>query len=172
MSSNLWAPWRMQYILAPKDKSRCVFCEAVEAPEGALRERRVLVVCEHAAVLLNTYPFNASHLLVIPRAHVSDLEELSPEQHTALWDLTRQSLSRLRAAVQPQGVNLGMNLGPVAGAGIADHAHVHLVPRWLGDTNFMPVVAEVHVMPQHLDETWCQLYPYFTDLAGRRAPPP
>ena len=172
MSSRLWAPWRMEYILSPKDKTRCVFCEAIEATEGQMRERKVLVTGEHAAVLLNTYPFNASHLLVIPRRHVSDLDELTEEQYAALWVMTREAMKRLRAAVQPQGINLGVNLGEFAGAGIKEHAHVHLVPRWLGDTNFMPVLADVHVMPQHLDETWQRLYPYFADLAGRRAPPP
>jgi ATP adenylyltransferase len=162
----------MQYILGPKDKTRCVFCEAVEAQGDDLRDKKVLVVAEHAAVLLNTFPFNAAHLLIIPHRHASDIDQLTDEEHASLWDLTRQATVRLRKAVEPQGINLGMNLGPVAGAGIADHAHVHVVPRWLGDTNFMPVLADVHVMPQHLDETWRWLYPHFADIPGRRAPAP
>jgi ATP adenylyltransferase len=172
MKPPLWAPWRMEYILAPKDKTRCVFCDAAAAEDNQLRERRVLVVAAHGSVLLNTFPFNASHLLMIPHKHVSDIEQLTDEEHAGLWDLTRKAVLCLRRAVQPQGINLGMNLGPVAGAGIADHAHVHLVPRWLGDTNFMPVLADVHVMPQHLDDTWLHLYPHFSNIPGRRAPAP
>lgn len=170
MKSPLWAPWRMEYILGPKDKTRCVFCDAVTAQGDELRERRVLVVTDRCAVLLNTYPFNASHLLVIPHAHVSDLSEMADSDYTAMWELVRATADRLRKAVGAQGLNIGMNLGPVAGAGIADHAHVHLVPRWLGDTNFMPVLADVHVMPEHLDETWRRLHPFFEDIPGRRAP--
>jgi ATP adenylyltransferase len=159
----------MEYILGPKNTDGCVFCNAVAAEGEQLRKRRVLVVARHGAVLLNTFPFNASHLLIVPLRHVADIEQLSDEEHAGLWELTRAATSRLRKAVQPQGINLGMNLGPVAGAGIADHAHVHIVPRWLGDMNFMPVIAETHVMPQHLDETFDKLYPHFADLPGRRA---
>ena len=172
MKSPLWAPWRMQYILAPKDKTRCVFCDAAGATDEQLRERCVLVVAEHGTVLLNTYPFNASHLLVIPHRHASDIDQLSEAEHAGLWQLTRRAVTCLRRAVEPQGINLGVNLGQVAGAGIADHVHVHIVPRWLGDTNFMPVLADVHVMPQHLDETWTKLYAHFADIPGRRASPP
>jgi len=158
----------MEYILGPKNADGCVFCQAAAAEGEELRKRRVLVVAEHGAVLLNTYPFNASHLLIVPLRHVADIEQLTDAEHAGLWELTRSAMVRLRKAVAPQGINLGMNLGPVAGAGIADHAHVHIVPRWLGDTNFMPVIAETHVMPQHLNDTFERLLPYFADLPGRR----
>jgi len=159
----------MQYILGAKDKSRCVFCDACACKQDEMRERLVLVATDHAAVVLNRYPFNAGHLLVIPTKHVSSLDELDATEFSALWDLTKETNRRLKKAVGAQGINLGMNLGEVAGAGIAEHIHVHLVPRWSGDTNFMPVIGDVRVMPQHLDATFNHLYPHFTDIEGRRA---
>lgn len=172
MKPPLWAPWRMEYILSAKDKSRCVLCDAAAASDHDLRERRVLVVADHATVLLNTFPFAAGHLLVIPNRHIDDIARLSDTESTAFWELARESCARLRIAVDPQGLNIGMNLGAAAGAGIAEHVHWHIVPRWVGDMNFMPVVADIHVMPQHLDATWCKLYAHFGGIPGRRAPRP
>jgi ATP adenylyltransferase len=172
MKQPLWAPWRMQYILSPKNGDCCVFCDAVRADIDQLRDRRVLVVTQRCTILLNSYPFSAGHLLIVPNSHVDDVGRLSEEESSDLWEITRQTCARLRRAVDAQGLNVGMNLGGAAGAGIADHVHMHVVPRWQGDTNFMPVLADVHVMPQHLDDTWRRLYPLFADIPGRRAPGP
>ncbi|MCU0657284.1 MAG: HIT domain-containing protein [Polyangiaceae bacterium] len=170
MSSQLWAPWRMEYILKPKGHGGCVFCEyASHGPEQA-REDLVLHQGTLAYVVLNRYPFAAGHLMVIPRRHCSDLTELTDEERCALFDLVSQSCARLRRAVRADGLNVGINLGASAGAGIAEHLHVHIVPRWPGDTNFMPVLADVRVMPQALDATWSHLAPFFADLPGQGLP--
>jgi ATP adenylyltransferase len=175
---QLWAPWRMQYVLSASDGGRrgggakpCIFCAMPDAPD-AFRENLVLVVQEAAFVCLNKYPFAASHLLVSPRRHVASLEELSEEENAALAALVRQCTIRLRVALQPNGMNVGYNLGHAAGAGIKDHVHCHVVPRWEGDTNFMPVIGDVRVMPEYLDESWRRLHPHFADLPGVRAPAP
>lgn len=168
----LWAPWRMEYILRPKAGNTCVFCEHAAAPPGRHRESLVLVSQRHAFVCLNRFPFAASHLLVIPRRHVADLADLSDEEYAALATLLRESTKALRAATRCEAMNVGMNLGRAAGAGIADHLHWHLVPRWSGDTNFMPVIAGTHVMPEHLDDSWRRLLPHFARIEGEHAPEP
>ncbi len=110
--------------------------------------------------------------MVIPTRHVHSLAQLDNAEHEALWNMTRETTLRLQEAVRAQGVNLGMNLGETAGAGIAEHIHMHVVPRWAGDTNFMPVITGIRVMPQYLDDTWRHLYSSFADLPGNRAPAP
>lgn len=169
MSNPLWAPWRMEYILSKKGGS-CVFCGIAEASPEELRDR--LVVCDtpNAFVVLNRYPFSAAHLLVVPHVHVDALEKLTTEVHHALFDLVREATVRLRKAVRPEGLNVGLNLGAAAGAGIAEHLHAHIVPRWSGDTNFMPVLADTRVVPQALEATRDYLVPFFADLPGARLP--
>ncbi len=165
MGNPLWAPWRMEYILGPKDPGRpCIFCGIPEAGPDELRERHVVATTAHAFVMMNRYPFAAGHLLVVPYAHVHDLEQLEPAVHDALFRLVRESAVRLRRAVRAEGLNVGLNLGAVAGAGVAEHLHVHIVPRWAGDTTFMPVLADVRVVPQALEETRRHLVPFFADL--------
>ncbi len=171
MKQPLWAPWRMEYILGDKPKA-CIFCAMAACEPAALRWALVLVAQPDALVCLNKFPFASAHLLVAPRRHVADLTELRPGEYGATMSLLRESLDRLKKAVHPEGVNVGFNVGRAAGAGIADHVHGHLVPRWDGDTNFMPVVADVRVMPEYLDESWRRLYPFFADLPGARAPAP
>jgi ATP adenylyltransferase len=156
----------MEYILSKKEGG-CVFCSYASTAESALAAANVLVATAHAYVVLNRYPFAAGHLLVVPKRHESDLERLPLEEYDALMRLAREAALRLRHAVSCQGLNMGVNLGHAAGAGIAEHLHVHLVPRWEGDTNFMPVVADVRVMPQHLEATYRHLEPYFRDLTAR-----
>jgi ATP adenylyltransferase len=156
----------MEYILGPKDKSRCIFCGIRESSPEERAARHVVVSSPHAFVMLNRYPFAAGHLMVLPHAHVESLEDLEPHVHDALFQLVRESVTRLRRAVGPEGMNVGINLGAAAGAGIAEHLHVHIVPRWAGDTNFMPVVTDTRVVPQALEETRKHLEPYFADLAG------
>ncbi len=171
MTTPLWAPWRMEYIEG-KRRSACIFCDFAAEPPSKYREDFVLLVQEHALVCLNRYPFTTSHLLVAPRRHVADLAELSDVEYAALMDLVRKAAARLRTAVNAHALNIGMNLGAAAGAGIADHLHVHVVPRFSGDTNFMPVVADVRIMPEYLDEAWARLHPCFADLPGDHAPAP
>jgi ATP adenylyltransferase len=170
MKSPLWAPWRIDYIVGPKPDS-CVFCEMTQVDVRRFRELLVLVRQPHAFVCLNRYPFASGHLLVTPRRHVADLAELTDEEYAALTMLLREATVRLRGAVRATAMNIGFNLGRAAGAGIADHLHGHVVPRWDGDTNFMPVLADVRVMPQHLDETLAHLEPVFADLVGERPAP-
>jgi len=169
MGNPLWAPWRMEYILSKKGGS-CVFCGIDEANAEELRDR--LVVCDtpRAFVVLNRYPFAAAHLLVVPHAHVDALEKLSTDEYHALFDLVREATVRLAVAVKPEALNVGVNLGAAAGAGIAEHLHTHIVPRWSGDTNFMPVLADTRVIPQALEKTRDYLVPFFADLPGARLP--
>jgi ATP adenylyltransferase len=161
----------MEYILSKK-QGGCIFCEYASADESTFAEAKILVATDEAYVVLNRYPFAAGHLLVVPRRHQAELDDLDEREHDALFRLVRDATSRLRKAVSAQGVNVGLNLGKAAGAGIGEHLHVHLVPRWDGDTNFMPVVADVRVMPQHLGATFRHLYPFFADIPGRRAKAP
>jgi len=155
--ARLWAPWRLEFIQAAKPTG-CIFCQFA-AEEGEASDRKNLIVHRSACsfAVLNRYPYNPGHLMVIPRAHLADLDALSTEEFHDLHEELRLAARVLRAAYQPEGLNLGMNLGRSAGAGIADHLHYHLVPRWGGDTNFMPVLADTRVMVEHLDGAWQKL---------------
>jgi len=170
LPEQMWAPWRMEYILGSK-QGACVFCDLAATAPSTYREKLVLVAQPHALVCLNRYPFTASHLLVLPRRHVANLEELPGEEYDALMRLVRDTTVRLKDALRPGGVNLGFNLGKAAGAGIAEHLHAHVVPRWDGDTNFLPVLADVRVMPEYLDDSWRRLAPAFVDLPGQHHDP-
>ena len=158
----LWAPWRMTYIGAAKEKRECIFCAALS---GVARERLVLGTTGHSLVMLNRYPYQNGHLMVAPRRHVADLPSLPAAEHGDLAETLRRALASLASALHPEGFNLGMNLGTCAGAGVRDHLHWHIVPRWAGDTNFMPVVGDVRVMPEHLLATYGRLKPAFGWLA-------
>jgi ATP adenylyltransferase len=162
MTETLWAPWRMDFILSEKEPG-CVFCRAAAAPEAERAERLVLARQEHAFVIMNLYPYTHGHVLVVPVRHVSQLEDLDPAEQAGLFALAVDA-QVAREALNPQGLNLGMNLGKAAGAGIDDHIHIHLVPRWVGDTNFMPLLADVRMMPETLAETWAKLSPRFAGL--------
>lgn len=163
MPSQLWAPWRMEYILGKKG-AECIFCTFPS--RNSHREDLVLAITEHAFVCLNRYPFAAGHLLVVPKKHASSLAELADDEADALFRLLRASVTRLERALSAEGVNAGMNLGKAAGAGIAEHLHAHVVPRWSGDTNFMPVIADVRAMPEYLEATYDKLLPHFADLGA------
>jgi ATP adenylyltransferase len=161
----------MEYLLGQTPSQGCFFC-AYPKDEGRMRENLLLLVQEHAFVCLNRYPFTTSHLLVAPRRHVADLAELEAAEYAALMALLRDVTVRLRRAVGCHGMNVGFNLGKAAGASFAEHLHAHVVPRWNGDTNFMPVLADVRVMAEPLDAAWRRLYAELADLPGLRAPPP
>jgi ATP adenylyltransferase len=147
---RLWAPWRLTYIEGPKEDEGCVFCTKPElSDEDALIVHRG----EHCYAVLNLYPYGSGHLMIVPYRHVASPGELDGSERTEMWDLLDRSLHALEQALSAQGHNVGLNLGGAAGAGIADHLHLHVVPRWRGDVNFMPVLGDVRVMPQLLLET-------------------
>jgi ATP adenylyltransferase len=153
MEQPLWAPWRMEFIQAEKPKG-CIFCDFPAAPEASDREHLIVHRGEHAFVILNRFPYNSGHLMVVPRRHTADLGALPPKEWQDLQETLRRSSRVLQAVFRPEGLNVGMNLGRPAGAGIVDHLHWHVVPRWAGDNNFMPVLADIRVMVDHLDATW------------------
>ena len=161
MAELLWAPWRMDYILADKKGQKCIFCRVDRQTD---QERLILYRTSHSVVMMNRYPYSYAHLMVAPVPHVDQVRKLKkPEMGDILFFLGK-SIEILRQALHPDGFNVGMNLGQVAGAGIRHHIHFHIVPRWNGDTNFMPALAEVRVIPEHLDETYRRLFPYFKRL--------
>lgn len=155
---TLWAPWRMTYLEEPPSTA-CFFCAALASNDD--RSHLVLARPPDAIVLLNKYPYGSGHLMVAPRAHVGRPEELPHEAYDALMEAVRRAAVALRAAFTPEGMNIGMNVGRAAGAGVVDHCHWHLLPRWNGDTNFMPLLAEVKVMSEHLGATYERLRPHF-----------
>jgi ATP adenylyltransferase len=148
---QLWAPWRLEYVQHADDGDECVFCRAAALPED--EPELVIHRGELAFVLLNKFPYSSGHLMVAPYRHDTAYEALTAEEAAEVYRLTVDAIEALRAVFSPEGFNVGWNLGRVAGAGIVDHAHVHVVPRWGGDTNFMPVLADVKVIPEHLLET-------------------
>jgi ATP adenylyltransferase len=163
---RLWAPWRMAYILSGDELAdECIFCAFPARGPEHFREHLILCASERAFVMMNKFPYNNGHVMVIPRAHAASPSELSVEDYTAVALLLRRATDALGAAVNAHGFNLGMNLGRVAGAGIDKHCHWHVVPRWNGDTNFMPVVGEVKVLSEHLYGTYDRLRPHFEGLA-------
>ncbi|HEV3128690.1 MAG TPA: HIT domain-containing protein [Solirubrobacteraceae bacterium] len=149
----LWAPWRIQYITGPKS-DECVFCAAASADETAEPYQRPLERGRRCFTLLNAFPYASGHLMVAPFRHVATLDELDDEELTELMQLARRGVAAQRKAMSPAGFNVGLNLGGVAGAGIADHLHLHVVPRWEGDNSFMPVLADIRVLPQALEATY------------------
>lgn len=153
----LWAPWRMKYIeYASIERPKgCFICDAVKSDN--LDEKLVLYKGKKTVVLMNLYPYNTGHLLVAPIRHVPSIENLNDMELLALFKAVKSSLSSLEKTLKPHGFNIGINLGRVAGAGLEEHVHVHIVPRWEGDTNFMPIVANTKVIPEALRDTYLKL---------------
>ncbi len=160
---RLWAPWRMVYIRSVDNEEGCLFCRKAE--EAPSETNLVLHQGEHTLTLMNLYPYNSGHLMVAPRLHVANLEDLPEEVVLALMKETQRAIRILKAEMHPHGFNVGLNLGRVAGAGVDKHLHLHIVPRWSGDSNFMPVIGDVKVIPEALVETYRRLRPHF-DLPG------
>lgn len=150
---RLWAPWRLEYVQAARDND-CIFCLGDEADDEA---RLVLHRGVHCFIIMNRFPYSNGHLMVAPRRHVADPGLLESAEVAELHRLTFACRDLLKQVCKAQGFNVGMNLGEVAGAGVVNHLHQHIVPRWSGDTNFMPVFADVRVIPQHLEATYRQL---------------
>ena len=149
----LFAPWRFAYVSNANSTGECIFCVAARGEAGAL----TIAHGKHAFALLNRYPYTSGHTMVAPHAHVADLGELEPATLTEMMSLAQRVVRALQQVYQPHGFNLGFNLGEAAGAGVADHLHLHIVPRWRGDTSFMTVNAEVRVLPEDLEETCAKL---------------
>jgi ATP adenylyltransferase len=164
---RLWSPWRLAYVTGNKPEGEeCVFCLAPRLPES---DSLILFSGTTCFVVLNRFPYNNGHLMVVPYRHVATLSAMNAEELQELAVLTQRSEAALAEAYQPHGLNVGINLGKPAGAGVLDHVHVHLVPRWNGDTNFMSVVGEVRVLPEDLGETVKRLQPIFERLATKTA---
>jgi len=158
---RLWSPWRLAFVTgASGAQAGCIFCDVFEPG----REELVLVRGRTAYVVLNLYPYNNGHLMIVPARHVATLEATTADERSELMRFTRLAEMALNEAYSPQGINVGINLGRAAGAGIADHLHVHVVPRWAGDTNFMTVIGETRVLPEDLAGTKRRLQPIFERL--------
>jgi ATP adenylyltransferase len=155
---RLWAPWRLEYIEGEKP-DECIFCAAISA--GDDRAKHVVHRGEHCFVILNAYPYNNGHVMIAPYEHVASIEVLDEPALLELMTLTQRSLGALRDAYGPEGFNIGINQGKIAGAGVEDHAHLHIVPRWGADTNFMPVIGDTRVLPQSLEDSYAELVPRF-----------
>jgi ATP adenylyltransferase len=147
---RLWAPWRLEYIEQADAEQGCIFCRALEGDD---EEGLVVHRGREAFVLLNRFPYASGHLMVAPSRHVGEFSELGDGEALEVHRLAGQGMGALAQLYGPQGFNVGWNLGRIAGAGVVDHVHMHVVPRWAGDTNFMPVLADVKVLPEHLAET-------------------
>jgi len=148
----LWSPWRMEYILAPKTEEGCIFCDGLKETDSP--ENLIVYRGSKAFVMLNRFPYTSGHLMIVPYEHQPSLELLDPESRADVMELAARALEVIQAVYSPQGFNLGMNIGNAAGAGISEHVHLHVVPRWVGDTNFMSSVSQVRVLPELLEETY------------------
>jgi ATP adenylyltransferase len=160
---HLWSPWRISYVTGTENVAGCVFCEAVSGGEDSL----VVFRGSSCFVILNKFPYNNGHLMVVPNRHIATLAEAESDELCELMALARRAEVAIREAYAPHGLNLGINLGKPAGAGILDHLHMHVVPRWNGDTNFMTVVGQTRVLPEELFITAERLKPIFARLAAR-----
>jgi len=156
--NRLWAPWRIEYILGPKP-DECVFCIPKDPSED--EERLILKRAKYNFVIMNKFPYNTGHLMVCPYAHVCSLEELNKEVLSEMMELISECVVVLKKVFNPDGINVGLNIGEAAGAGVEEHLHFHLVPRWIGDHSFMAVFGEAMVIPEHLRSVYNKLKPYF-----------
>lgn len=160
---RLWSPWRLEYVTSSKPETGCIFCEAHRPPHP---DSLIVYEGTSAYVILNLYPYNNGHLMVVPYRHVPSLSALSAEELREIALLLQRSELALTEAYQPHGINVGINLGEPAGAGVLDHLHVHVVPRWNGDTNFMTVIGEMRVLPEDLGASAKRLRPIFAKLTA------
>jgi ATP adenylyltransferase len=148
----LWSPWRMEYITTPKSNEGCIFCNGLKHSDGP--ENLIVHRGPHAFVMLNRFPYTSGHLMVVPYEHKPSLELLEAASRLDIMDLSARAIQVLQALYAPQGFNLGMNIGNAAGAGVIEHVHLHVVPRWVGDTNFMSSISQTRVLPELLEETY------------------
>ena len=159
---RLWSPWRYQYVSKTLTEGACIFCvKGLESDDSA---NLIVARGKFNYILLNLFPYTSGHLMVAPYEHIDSLEALEEEAASELMSLARAAVRAIRAVYRPQGLNIGMNLGECAGAGVAGHVHMHVLPRWSGDANFMTTIGETRVMPEDLRETWRRLREVFTPL--------
>ena len=151
----IWTPWRYEYVNSVDEREGCIFCEKPEDEND--RENLIVFRGERCFAVLNLFPYTTGHIMIAPYVHTGTIEELEPETLTEMMVLAQRSMSAIREAFGPDGFNLGINISRVAGAGIKDHVHLHLVPRWAGDSNFMAVIAETRVLPRTLEDVWLAL---------------
>jgi ATP adenylyltransferase len=159
----LWTPWRFRYISEPDKSGQCVFCKLIAEDPGCDRDNLILHRGKSNLVVLNLYPYTTAHSLIVPFAHLAQLPQLEAETLGEMMALAQRLNAAIETAYHPDGYNLGMNLGAVAGAGVADHLHLHFLPRWAGSANFMTVIGETRVLPEELLTTYDKLAPYFHD---------
>ncbi|AAY80093.1 HIT family protein [Sulfolobus acidocaldarius] len=161
----LWAPWRSKYVTSASkiknEKEPCIFCNFAY-DRSRDRENKVVFRATYSYIVLNTFPYNPGHIMIVPYKHVSSVELLDDNELTELFKMVRTSIKKLRRVYSPDGFNIGINIGRVAGAGIEQHVHIHIVPRWNGDANFMPVIGNAKVLPESLEDTYNKLYLEYT----------
>ncbi len=157
---SLWAPWRMEFVSGAHQPEGCVFC-TLPSSRKKNKDNLIFHHGRKAFVILNRYPYSNGHLMVVPYRHLSDFSELTTTEHQEIGSLISRSLKVLKKTLKPQGFNVGLNLGKAAGAGIEQHLHYHVVPRWIGDTNFMPVIGELRVLPEFIFDTYKKLMKNF-----------
>jgi len=150
----LWTPWRYAYVTGAESATSCIFCEL---PKKADQEARIVARGTHCYIILNTYPYTNGHVMVVPYAHLDELQKLPVEAANEMMVLTQRMEGVLRSLYRPDGLNLGMNVGKAAGAGVAGHIHMHVLPRWVADANFASVIGETRVLPESLDMTWSRI---------------
>jgi ATP adenylyltransferase len=148
----LWTPWRYAYLVEPKDGQQCVFCDKQRNTDD--RSSWIVYRGTHCYICLNAFPYTSGHVMIIPYEHLDELQKLSSAAAREMMDLSQRSETILRSLYRPDGVNLGMNIGAAAGAGVAGHIHMHVLPRWVADANFITVVGETRVLPESLEITW------------------
>ena len=163
MTSTLWAPWRMAYIGGPRTAG-CLLCDLTRDDDD--RTHLILYRSPRSYVLMNRYPYNNGHLMIVPYRHCAELDQFSADDSLEIMQEVQRATRILQQAFGAEGFNVGLNLGKAAGAGIAEHLHMHVVPRWVGDTNFMPVLADTKVMPDYLEATYAKLVPFFRTEKG------
>lgn len=161
----LWAPWRMEYVSSDDSKGECIFCPGEDRSRD--EERLILFIGKWSIVLMNRFPYINGHILIAPLRHVSTLEELLTDEKLDLMTMVEKSIETLKKVMNPGGFNVGLNMGKVAGAGVEDHIHFHVVPRWEGDTNYMSIFGEVRVIPEHIKDTYQKLLPFFKEINGQ-----
>jgi len=149
--NNIWAPWRTEYISSSKDES-CILCTAPRNEDSL-----ILIKGRLCFAIMNRFPYTTGHCMVAPYRHVGDIVEITPDEFPEIMAMVKTIVTAIRSALNPEGFNIGCNIGTVAGAGIADHLHMHIVPRWSGDTNFMPVLSDVHVISEHIESTLAKI---------------
>ena len=164
MKERIWAPWRGEYIVeANKPRGKCFFCDLVSVKPSS--ENLMVYSTNSSFVVLNKFPYNNGHIMVVPKKHVENFDKLSAPEYRDLADLLKLSLRVINNVFSPQGCNVGMNLGKAAGAGIDDHIHYHIVPRWNGDTNFMPLFTDVKVISEHITASYDKILKGFTEVS-------